>query len=238
VQARWASGRCLLSLRKGKQLPKGIREFLQKELRVSGSEVSARMKFADKFDTEEKLSNALETYGSWHNIIRDALTTKPRSDESKKSAFQRILDFANDYDTTKLTDADLALFPAIRAALDRLESGAQTLDIIPTKRKVKRTFSAAGDLAHLLRGGGSYPDDVRDEHLRLTLEEVCETESITLALTDPMSLSRFEGLFLQHFEEIRTQGGSELIDQRQCADDAAKLAVRELASCAYTAQAA
>lgn len=79
--ARWEFGRELVSRRDGKsQLPKGLLKAVAEMTGASRPELSARMKFAEMFPTEDELSNAVRTFGSWHQIVNVALS--PRSEDS------------------------------------------------------------------------------------------------------------------------------------------------------------
>lgn len=79
LRARWASGHCLLTERKGKLLPRYALAIWAQHLGVHRSELSARMKFAEKYSTEEELSTFIESFKTWHAIRTQALIDKPRS---------------------------------------------------------------------------------------------------------------------------------------------------------------
>jgi hypothetical protein len=79
VRARWESGRYMLALKKGKQLPAGVLNELAEKLDVHRSELGARMKFATKCPTENELSMMIESYGTWSSIKKYGLTTTPRT---------------------------------------------------------------------------------------------------------------------------------------------------------------
>ena len=66
VRARWDSGRYMLTLKKGKQLPRGVLNQLAKTLDVSRAEVTARMKFATKFPTEDELPDVIRKFPTWY----------------------------------------------------------------------------------------------------------------------------------------------------------------------------
>jgi hypothetical protein len=78
LRARWESGRYMLTLRKGKQLPNGLRDLLAKELGIGGSELTARMKFAEKYPSEQEVTDAIGKFKSWYAITQQALTDTPR----------------------------------------------------------------------------------------------------------------------------------------------------------------
>ena len=78
VETRWDFGRRVFDERVangGKQLPHGRMEELVAATGKSSSEISYRVQFAEKYPTLEKVSNALETFGSWHGIVKDGLGT-------------------------------------------------------------------------------------------------------------------------------------------------------------------
>lgn len=76
LRARWEFGRDLRDRRVGKQLPKGLLDEVAQATRKSPTELRYRMLFAEKFDTEAKVINAVDDFGSWHAIVNDALSTK------------------------------------------------------------------------------------------------------------------------------------------------------------------
>lgn len=77
LRARWEFGRDLLAARDGKgRLPNGYLALVVEETQASRAEINHRMRFAERFATEEELSNALDSYRSWHEIVATALTTK------------------------------------------------------------------------------------------------------------------------------------------------------------------
>jgi hypothetical protein len=78
LRARWESGRYMLTLRKGKQLPNGLRDLLAKELGIGGSELTDRMKFAEKYPSEQEVTDAIGKFKSWYAITQQALTDTPR----------------------------------------------------------------------------------------------------------------------------------------------------------------
>ena len=78
LRARWESGRLLLQRRRGERLPNGRVRKLCTDLCIKSSELNYRMKFAEKFNTEEKLSNVIGEFRSWSAITKFALTDMPR----------------------------------------------------------------------------------------------------------------------------------------------------------------
>lgn len=78
LQARWKFGRELLSQRKGKQLPNGLLAALVERTGKSRSEIQYRVQFAERFPTEAEVSNALDTFKSWRDLVRDALPEDPK----------------------------------------------------------------------------------------------------------------------------------------------------------------
>ncbi|OBF43916.1 hypothetical protein A5787_14275 [Mycobacterium sp. 852002-50816_SCH5313054-b] len=85
IEARWEFGRVLLKQRgRNKQLPDGVLKEVVKTHGISRREVQYRMKFADKFTTEDEVRNALHTYGgSWRRICSKALPAEPKKPKSK-----------------------------------------------------------------------------------------------------------------------------------------------------------
>ena len=83
----WKFGKRLVDLRNGKKIlqPGVLKEHADRE-KVHRSELSARMKFADKFPTEEQLSTAVETYKSWTAIRQKPLTNRKRKADGNSAA--------------------------------------------------------------------------------------------------------------------------------------------------------
>jgi len=82
--ARWEFGRQLLAERvdgkrdkEGKRLPNGRREELSNALGISSSEIDHRMRFADRFPTEEEVRTAFQEYGSWYAICQKGIYGVP-----------------------------------------------------------------------------------------------------------------------------------------------------------------
>jgi hypothetical protein len=85
IRARWESGRYMLTLRDGKkQLPPGMLDELARTVGVVRSELGARMRFAEKYSTEEELSTAVETFRTWTDIRQRGLTDTPRVEEQEQ----------------------------------------------------------------------------------------------------------------------------------------------------------
>lgn len=82
--ARWEFGRMLLAERDahgGKQLPHGRVNELASVTGKSRSELRYRAQFAEQYPTMEKVTNALVTFGSWHEIAKKGLVSKPKAVE-------------------------------------------------------------------------------------------------------------------------------------------------------------
>jgi len=77
LRARWEFGRKLLQRRVGKLLPRGVLDEVATAVGVSRQELGFRMQFAERFDSEDELSNAVRKFGTWHAIAQEALSTKP-----------------------------------------------------------------------------------------------------------------------------------------------------------------
>lgn len=69
IRDRWEFGVLMLARRKGKQLPKGMLDALAQATGKSRQELGYRMQFAERFRTDDELSNALETCTSWRQVI-------------------------------------------------------------------------------------------------------------------------------------------------------------------------
>ena len=123
LHARWACGRYMLQLRTGKQLPRGIRATLTGDLGVHSSEVTARMKFAAKFVTEQELATAVSQFGTWHALKQHGLTTTPRNAaKPHTSRLQQVLRFLDNIDGVTLGESDRKVLAQIDELLDRIKA--------------------------------------------------------------------------------------------------------------------
>lgn len=74
LRARWNFGRALLSERHGRKLPPGRLDEIAEAIKKSRSDIQLRMRFAERFPDEEALCNAVTQYGSWHDVVNEALS--------------------------------------------------------------------------------------------------------------------------------------------------------------------
>lgn len=86
LRARWEFGHELLAARDGKgRLPNGYMREVSERTGKSRSELSYRAQFAEVFPTESELSNALDSYTSWRELVHvglkrrelELITTEP-----------------------------------------------------------------------------------------------------------------------------------------------------------------
>ena len=124
LRARWESGRYLLKLREGSQLPRGMGAVVAKDLSIHRSELTARMKFAAKFQTEDQLANAISTYRTWFAIKQQGLTTTHRVQKAKPSALLRVLAVIENLDYGTLIPQDCEVLSKIADAVQRAIDGA------------------------------------------------------------------------------------------------------------------
>jgi hypothetical protein len=74
ILARWEFGRRLLAERAahgGNQLPHGRIEEICAAIAKRPTEVRSRIQFAEEYDTEPKVTDALVTFGSWRDICQN-----------------------------------------------------------------------------------------------------------------------------------------------------------------------
>jgi hypothetical protein len=72
IRDRWEFGRVMLAARAGKKrLPNGYLAELVRRTGKSQTELSNRLRCAEMFPTEAELSNALESYPSWHELVEN-----------------------------------------------------------------------------------------------------------------------------------------------------------------------
>jgi N6-adenosine-specific RNA methylase IME4 len=75
LRARWEFGHELLAARDGKgRLPNGLLKTITERTLVSRSELQLRMRFAERFATEDELCNAVAQFRSWHQVVNVALS--------------------------------------------------------------------------------------------------------------------------------------------------------------------
>ena len=71
LRARWEFGKLMLAARNGKgRLPDGYMAKLETATGKRSSELGYRQQFAKTYPTEDELSNALERYKSWREVIQ------------------------------------------------------------------------------------------------------------------------------------------------------------------------
>jgi hypothetical protein len=70
VRDRWEFGRVMLDARSGKKrLPNGYLAALIERTGKSRAELGFRIRFAEAYPTEAELSNALDSFTSWHDVV-------------------------------------------------------------------------------------------------------------------------------------------------------------------------
>ena len=84
IRKRWEFGRALLARRVGKQLPNGLLDQLVTEIGCGRKELQFRMQAAERYPTEDEVSNALDTCPSWRQFIKTLAKPKPEGPQQKK----------------------------------------------------------------------------------------------------------------------------------------------------------
>jgi hypothetical protein len=123
VRARWHSGRYMLTMRGGKkQLPRGMRAELALALKVAKTELTDRMKLAERCQTEEQLSEVIGQYRTWYAITHQYLPDKSRA-TARKSAAVRMAERLESFDYDALNDEEDGLMrKALTIALKRMNA--------------------------------------------------------------------------------------------------------------------
>lgn len=146
LRARWESGRYMLTLRGGrKQLPKGMLDRMAETLEAGRSDLGARMKFAEKYPSEDELSDAVRKFKTWHEVVhrglKDAPVTvdddqgpqetdastddEPVASEAERRRARRSLkqlfETAENIDPTALDRGDLDLLAQILSTVQQLQ---------------------------------------------------------------------------------------------------------------------
>jgi len=81
LRARWEFGREMLTARDGKgRLPDGYLTQLVERTGKGRSELSCRVRFAERFPTETELCDAITQFGSWFQITRNLKAEKDAAD--------------------------------------------------------------------------------------------------------------------------------------------------------------
>jgi hypothetical protein len=143
IIARWKSGRQLRRMREGKgRLPNRQLAQLAQELGVHASELTARMKFAGKYATETELTDVVSKFASWHAIVHQALTTKPR----------KAAPVEDDVEQAEVVGPNKADLKCVILILDRIIDNIATEqldaeDIAPLSERVVRLKEAVAILA-------------------------------------------------------------------------------------------
>jgi N6-adenosine-specific RNA methylase IME4 len=72
LRARWEFGREMLAARDGAgRLPNRMLTEVSERTGKARAEIGHRMRFAARFHTEDELANAVSTFGSWHQIVKN-----------------------------------------------------------------------------------------------------------------------------------------------------------------------
>jgi hypothetical protein len=103
------------------------------------------MKFATKFDTEDKLSTVIEIYKTWTRIRTEALIDKPRGVRKKKTTRDNLilaLKLISEIDSTAFSSGDDLLLAEIQSVVERGQGVYRTSakeGLIPA-RKTRRAL--------------------------------------------------------------------------------------------------
>ena len=133
IRARWDYGHRVCRYYELKpygeknQLPKGVLELLASELGVCQSEVSARMKFARVYRTEDQLSTVIESSSSWHDIKQHKLSDPAKqtgTPRETQAPLQRAWHLLENIEPETLREADL---PRIMEMIETLQRHAASV---------------------------------------------------------------------------------------------------------------
>lgn len=116
LRARWESGRRLFKVRQrcgGLRLPNRMLQQFVAALTVPARELNHRMKFAEKYPTEDELSNAVTKFRTWRAITQKALTDTPR-EKKPVSPLHRIVTLLEKVNVETISACDLPLLERIR----------------------------------------------------------------------------------------------------------------------------
>lgn len=83
LRDRWEFGREMLSMRDSRgRLPVGKLTEVADRIGKSRSEIGHRMRFAARFKTENERANAISTFGSWSQIVKNLKAEKDAADNA------------------------------------------------------------------------------------------------------------------------------------------------------------
>jgi hypothetical protein len=119
IRARWECGSLLRSHKRGKQLPKGLRVLLRDTLKIAPSEITSRMKLADRYSTADKLATAVARFPTWTALRKSLVTPKGKASPPKASGIQRVLTLLEELDPATLTEVQVT---AMEQQLQRLRA--------------------------------------------------------------------------------------------------------------------
>jgi DNA-binding PadR family transcriptional regulator len=84
---RWEFGHELLKKRttyKGQLcVPRQLMTLTVKQCRISQPEITKRIRFAERYPTRKEASNAVTTYPSWHQMVKEGLVDKKRTPKAR-----------------------------------------------------------------------------------------------------------------------------------------------------------
>jgi hypothetical protein len=85
LRARWEFGREVLAQRSGRQLPRAYLAQVVERTGVNKEEIRRRMRFAERYPSEDELSHAVTEFGSWHAVVAEGLYEKKGEGKERKS---------------------------------------------------------------------------------------------------------------------------------------------------------
>lgn len=127
IVARWEFGRVLRAhIPEGKKnLPGGLRAEITNHYKLNPSEITARMKLAEKFTTPKQVADVCASCGgSWRRIIAEKLPKAPRKEKPGKPWNEHLEDHLRRVMDTP--SRRKALAEMLRATLAKLEADIAT----------------------------------------------------------------------------------------------------------------
>lgn len=81
LRARWEFGKQMLAARDGAgRLPNGYLSELSERTGKNRVELSRRVRFAERFPTEDELCHAVTQFGSWHQVVKNLKEERDAAD--------------------------------------------------------------------------------------------------------------------------------------------------------------
>ena len=155
IKARWLCGKRMVAEREengGKQLPNGRLAMLVRLTGKCKSELEYRMQFAEQYLTEDEVSTAVETCGSWTEVRR-TLGRRPRAEGPRQDASLERWPTAATFASEDTADEFFATTPAWIGEFERFFENLGELSPCQPTRSTRSVSSGSGTSARATEDG-------------------------------------------------------------------------------------